>query len=264
MEQTLRLPDGWAEAEFERGRYGREDVEGFTVTFEAASGDASLDVLPVRYERTAGTTHLRGLTSDLDHRGSGSDVHGPSNVDQRTAFCLRATFTPFSSTTQMAYTVTRSADDALAVACWLADGCDNARELQRQVEVHGGFGVGTTSAAELSDDELLDARTADAPDRCLYTGSKTSSHAVTLPLRYAVAIDDYPLTGAGVPRVPTTFDRFEAAVSHDAFTDRSLPESFDEGFDREAPGVYTLAEDHASALVDGTVGYLCLRRLGED
>lgn len=259
----LSLPDGWAETAFRRDAFGPDDVAGLAATLAHESGDAALSIVPVRYERTDGQDHVDALTEAFEHRPGGVDVHGPREASPRTAFALRARFTPVSREREVVYAVTGDADDALAVACLLARACPDAGALKERVEDHGGAGVGPASAAVLSDDEAVDAALSDAADRCAFTGQPTSSHHLHVPLRYAVAAEGYPQSDAGVVRVPTLVDGFAAAVSHGAWTERSLGDfepSTD--VDRTAPGEYRLPD--GDRLADADAGRFSLVRLGAD
>lgn len=258
----LSLPDGWAETSFRRDAFGPDDVTGLAATLQHEGGDAALSVVPVRYERTDGRDHVEALSGDFEHRSGGVDVHGPRDASARTAFALRARFAPVSREREVVYAVTSDADDAFALACLLARACPDAAALGDRVADHGGAGVGPASAATLSDDEAVDAALAAAADRCAFTGQPTSSHRLQVPLRYAVAAEGYPHTDAGVARVPTLVDGFAVAVSHGAWTDRSL-ERFDPTtrIDRTGPGEYLLPD--GDRLADADASRFSLVRLGE-
>ena len=257
----LSLPGGWTERAFERGEYRGEP--GLHATLTTDEEDATLSVLPVRYERVDGRDRIDGLDSDFEHRSGTVGPHGPTDVSPRTAHVLRAQFATTARDRDVVYAVTASPDDAFAVACHLARAADDGETVADRVVDHGGSGVGPTGATALSDDEVADATFADRPERCLFTGKPTSSHGLSVPLRYAVGAGGYPHTDAGVPRVPTLVARFDALVSHGAWTDQSLA-SFDPTapVERDGPGEYTLPD--ADALADGDAERLALVRHGED
>jgi len=259
----LSLPDGWVETAFRRDEFGPDDVAGLAATVETEAGDAALSVVPVRYERTDGRDRVESLIGTFDHTAGGVDVHGPRDATPRTAFALRVRFTPGASRREVVYAVTADAEDALAVACLLARACSDAAAVRDCVDDHGGAGVGPVGAATLSDDEAVDAALAAAPDRCAFTGQPTSSHHLGVPLRYAVAAEGYPHTDAGVARVPTLVGGFAAAVSHDAWTERSLS-TFDPtaAVERTAPGEYRLPD--GDRLADAAASRFSLVRLGEE
>jgi hypothetical protein len=257
----LSLPDGWDEAAFSRETVGPDDVAGLAATFEHEGGDADLSVVPVRYERTDGRDHVEALSGSFEHTSDGLDVHGPGEIDPRTAFALRTRFTPVSREREVVYCVTDEADDALTVACHLARACPDGEGLSDRVDDHGG--AGPVGAATLSDDEAVDVALADDAERCLFAGKPTASHDLRLPLRYAVATGGYPRTDAGVVRVPTLVAGFRAVVSHAAWTEQSLAE-FDPTarFERDGPGEYALPE--AERVAAARAEHLSLVRLGED
>jgi hypothetical protein len=259
----LSLPDDWVESAFRRDTFGPDGAAGLAATLEREAGDAALSVVPVRYDRTDGQDHVEALTEDFEHRSGGVDVHGPRETAPLTAFALRARFAPVGRDREVVYAVARDADDAFAVACLLARACSTPRDLRDRVDDHGGAGVGPTSAATLSDDEAVDAVLASETDRCTFTGRRTTSHALELPLRYAVATDGYPHTDADFLRVPTLVDEFAAVVSHDAWTERSLS-TFDPttSVDRRGPGEYALPG--TDRVADANAEHLRLTRLGED
>jgi len=257
----LSLPDGWVETAFSRETVGPGDRPGLAATFEHEGADADLSVVPVRHERTDGRDHLEALSGSFEHTAGGLDVHGPSEIGTRTAFALRARFTPVSREREVVYCVTADADDALAVACHLARACPDGEGLGDRVDDHGG--ADPIDAATLSDDEALGVALADAAERCAFTGKPTASHDLRLPLRYALATEGYPRTDAGVVRVPTLVAGFGAVVSHAAWTERSLGE-FDPTarVERGGPGEYALPE--ADRVAEARAERLSLVRPGED
>jgi len=253
------LPDAWTERTFERGEYGPTDRPGLAATFEAASGDAALEITPVRYERRDGRDRFASHVDGFDHEAGTVAVRGPTEIPRRTTFAVRTRFSPLAREREVVFAAPRDADDALAVALTLARACPDGRALRDAVEDHGGAGGGAPS---LSDDEVLDATLADEADRCAFEGVPTSSHALSLPLRYAIATADYPHTDAGLPRIPTLADRFEALVSHGAWEARSLSDvDFSAPVERRGPGEYALLD--GDVLGDGSAAHLVLLRHGD-
>lgn len=255
----LSLPEAWTELSFERGEYGPNDRRGLTATFEAASGDASLEVTPVRYERRDGRDRFTSHVDGFDHEAGTLAIRGPATVPPRTVFAVRARFSPLVRDREVVFAAPRDPDDALAVALTLARHCPDGRALRTAVEDHGGAGGGGLT---LSDDEALDARLAEDAERCLFRGVPTSSHAVRLPLRHAVATEGYPHTDAGPPRVPTLVVGFDALVSHDAWETRSLSAVDPSApVERRGPGEYALPD--ADAFGEGGAERLALLRHGD-
>lgn len=258
----LAVGDAWTEAEFERDTYGPDDREGLLARFE--SDDASVAVLPVRYERDGTFVEIEGLTESVGMTGPAPDAFGPTTVPRRTAFAVVVSFSAESSADSDVYTLAADPEDALAVACWLTGAAATARELRAASRVHRGRQPGGRSHA-LSDDERLHATLPDAPERCLFTGKPTNSHAVTLPLRHAAAFGDYPENDAGVPVVPTAIERFDAAVSHAAWTEHDVDAAaLDAPVERAGPGDYRLDEGTVATLAAGVAEHLTLVRPGTE
>lgn len=257
----LSLPDGWTERTFDRGEYGGD--LGLVARLASDAGEATLSVLPVAYERRGFRDHIDGLSDDFEHHSGTVAVHGPRDVRSRTAHVLDVQFAPNKREREVVYAVTASPDDALAIACYLARAADDAAAMRDRVEDHGGSGVGPTGSTALSDDELADETFGDDPDRCLFTGKRTSSHRLRIPFRYAVATDRFPHTDVGVPRAPTLLAGFDAVVSHDAWTAQSLgsvePTT---RIRRSGPGAYELPD--GDAFSEGSADRLVLVRHGED
>lgn len=227
------------ERSFERGEYGPNDRRGLVARFAARSGDATLEITPVRYTRRDGRDRFRSHVDAFEHRAETVAIRGPADVPPRTVFAAP-----------------RDPEDAVAVAATLSRHCPDGRALRDAVQDHGGAGGGPTT---LSDDERLDARLAEEADRCLFRGVPTASHFLRLPLRYAVATDGYPHTDAGVPRVPTLVAGFDAAVSHDAWESHS-PSGVDPSarIERHGQGEYELPAGDTFA--DGDAERLVLVR----
>lgn len=253
------LPDAWTERTFERGAYGPANRAGIVARFAAASGDAVLELTPVRYERRDGRDRFSSHVDEFDHEAGTLAIRGPTEIPRRTAFAVRARFSPLARDREVVFAAPWDAEDALAVALTLARNCPDGRALRDAVQAHGGAGGGVPS---LSDEEVLDATLADEADRCLFDGVPTSSHGLRLPLRYAVRTADYPHTDVGVPRIPTLFARFEAVVSHAAWTDHSLSApDLAAPIERRGPGAYSLPD--GDAVADGTAAHLTLLRHGD-
>lgn len=264
---TLSIGDGWSEAAFERGTYGPDDREGLAARFETA--DASVSVLPVRYERDGTIVEIEGLTASVGMDGPAPDAFGPRVVDRRTAFAVVAgEGTPGESgdaEDSTVYTLAADADDALAVACWLTAAAEGPRDLRECDRYHRGGHPTSGGIHALSDDERLHATLAETTDRCLFTGKPTGSHEVVLPLRYAAALGGYPENDAGLPAVPTAVERFEAAVSHQAWTEHGVDDlALDAPVERAGAGEYGLDDPTVAALATGDAERLRLVRPGAD
>jgi len=279
---TPSIGDGWSEAAFERGTYGPDDREGLAARFETA--DASVSVLPVRYERDGAIVEIEGLTAAVGMDGPAPDAFGPRVVDRRTAFAVVAgegvgnesggngseasesgTSEAADAESSTVYTLAADADDALAVACWLTAAAEDARDLRECDRYHRGAQPTSGGVHALSDDERLHATLAETTERCLFTGKPTGSHAVQLPLRYAAALGGYPENDAGLPAVPTAVERFEAAVSHQAWTEHGVGElALDAPVERARSGEYGLDDPTVAALATGDAEQLRLVRPGAE
>lgn len=241
---TLTLPDGWTEARFERDVYGPDDREGLRAAFRREA--MVVEALPVRYRREGGTETVEALTEDWT--GGRSDPSVPlTDVGPLTAFATRLTYTPFDSQRQEIVCVAAAAGDALAVALWLAAAAEDARDMHRHVNRHAG--LGSPTGAALSDDDVLGACFADAPERCVYLATETSSHRIELPYRYAPLLSAARRTRAGVPRFPSTVRGLVGVVSEEAWAEHDLDSvDFDAPLQRDGPGEYHLAEGVADAV----------------
>ncbi len=258
---TIELPASWTETRFERGAFGPDDRSGFEATFERA--DASLSVLPVRYGRSDGRERIRALTGE--YRATREDLTSERSVPATTAFAARATFAPYEREHRAVVCVAADAGDALAAAVWLAAGSDDARDLGRNVRLHAGTRPASRSDPALADDDVLAARFAEVPGRCLFTGTETRSHRIEVPYRYAPLLDGVGETARGVPRFPSTVRRLVGVVSHRAWTERDLDDvGFDTALERISAGRYRLDEAAVETLAGADAGRLALARLGEE
>lgn len=257
----LTLPEGWAEARFERESFGSDAVTGLRVTVERE--DATMDVIPVRYRRAGGEETVRALGDDW--RASRADPSVPfSDVAPTTAFATRLTYAPHERVRDEAICVAADAEDALAVAVWLAAASEDADDLRRHVDLHSGSGSPSPNRPVLSDDEVLAAAFADEPNRCVRTGKETRSHLVALPYRYAPLLSGIRRTRGGVVRFPPTVERLVGAVSHTAWEERDLANvDFEASVERVEPGRYRLAPDVVDAVAGADAEAFALRRLGE-
>lgn len=255
---SLSLPEGWSETRFDRGTYGPDDREGFVATVDRP--DATIDVLPVRYRRLDGTEVVTAITEEWE--AGRNDPSVPiADVDPVTAFSTRLTYTPFDTEREEVVCVADDAGDALAVAVWLAGAAGDARELRRQVDNHAGSGSPT--GASLSDDDVLAAVYADAPERCVYTGSDTRSHRIQLPYRYAPLLSGARRTNLGVPRFPSTVGGLACVVSHAAWEEHGLEDvEFEAPIERDGPGEYRLAADVVESVAGTDAEAYALLRLG--
>lgn len=262
-ESTTRLAPGeaWTESQHERGTYGPDDRDGRTVAFER--GTMEVAVLPVRYAREEGRETVTALTRDLDfeRRSPASFV---SAVPRTTAFATYVGCEPVGSVRQDVVCVADDADDALAVACWLAGAADDDRSLAQHVRVHRGEQGLADPQAGVSDDDALVALFAADPDRCVVTGSPTSSHGVDLPYRYAPLLADLPHTKRGVPRFPDTVRTLAGSVSHRAWEERGFDDvDVSAPLERVDAGEYRLDEGVAAVVEDLDASRFALRRLGD-
>lgn len=256
---TLSLPDGWAEARFERGAYGADDRDGFVAAVDRE--DATIEVVPVRYRRLDGTEVVTAITEEWE-AGRNDPSVPPRDVDPVTAFATRLTYTPFDTGRQEVVCVATDAGDALSVAVWLAAAAADARELRRHVNNHAGSGSPT--GASLSDDDVLEAIFDDEPERCVFTARETRSHRVELPFRYAPLLSGARRSKPGVPRFPSTVHGLEGVVSHTAWEQHGLEDvAFDAPIEREGPGEYKLAAGVADAMAGTDAEAYALRRFGD-
>jgi hypothetical protein len=247
---TLSLPDAWTETGFERGTYGPDDAAGLDARFEHGGGDAHLAVEPVCYRRSEGDEVARGLTSSFEHESFNPDA--PGSVPERTVFAVQFGFRTVGRPTEGAFCLCTDADDALAVAVSLAALTDGPKDLRDHVRHHGGEGRGTRVVP--SDREVLAGSLAALgpdpdPERCPFAGVPTGSHRLSIPVRYAVAVEGYPRTDAGMVRLADRCRAFRAAVSHREWTDRDLGAvDFEADLEREGPGEFRLDGPAAAAL----------------
>ncbi|MFB6136898.1 MAG: hypothetical protein ABEJ42_00970 [Halobacteriaceae archaeon] len=256
---ALVLPDGWTEASFATDTAAGH---GFAATLERDT--ASLEVLPVSYERDGHRERLSPLAAD-DPRSF--ERRGPPAVDgdvpRTEAFALVASCRPATRDRTDVVCVAADAGDALAAAVWLARGSSTDRELERTLRLHRGEQTTATDVA-VSDDDALGALFRDDPDRCLFTGTPTRSHHVVLPYRYLPTLEHAKTTRRGVIRVPSTVRALVGAVSHRAWTERDLGAvAFDAPLERDESGVYRLDGDVLSAVAGRDAADFALCRLGE-
>lgn len=257
---NLSLPDGWAEARFERDTYGPDDRDGIVAAVERA--DATIEVVPVRYRRLDGSEVVTAIVEEWEAGRNDPSVPLP-DVGPVTAFATRLTYTPFDTEREEVVCVAADAGDAFAVAVWLADAAADASELRHHVDNHAGSGSPTGAA--LSDDDVLAAVSADEPERCVFTGTATRSHHVELPFRYAPLLSGARRTNSGVPRFPSTVRCLEGAISHAAWEEHELDEvDFEAPVERDDTGVYRLADRVADAVAGTDAEAYVLRRLGSE
>jgi hypothetical protein len=253
----LSLPEGWEEVGFERDGFGPEDREGLVASLQRE--DATVEVLPVRYNREDGAETVTALTEDWEGGRRDPTVPIP-DVDPTTAFATRLTYTPFDAVREEVVSVADDPGDALAVAMWLVGASADARELRRHVNNHAGSGSPT--GVPLSDDDVLAAAFADEADHCVFTAKETRSHRIRLPYRYAPLLSAARRTGPGVPRFPSTVGHLEGVVSHAAWDDHSLHEvAFDAPIEREGPGEYRLDESVVDAIAGTDAESYALKHL---
>jgi hypothetical protein len=253
----LSLPEEWTETAFEREKYAvaGERREGLAATLE---GDGTTTaVVPVAVEHTArGTLHV-------DRLGGGTMVEGSTvppetPLDRRPAFAAELTYERGGAERSTAYTITEDADDALAVACWLAIAVARGRSPDRAARRHRGTD-GT------SDDVRVAGKLRGSADRCLVSGRPTSSHPVALPFRYSPLLAGYPATFRDVPAVPSRVGGLRAVLSHSAWSEHDLEEAaFEAGLDRESPGEYRLSAAVTAAVRDAPAERVGYRELGTE
>lgn len=259
----VELPSEWSEVAFDRGTYGRNDVEGFEVTFE--SEEPTISVVPVRYERDGLDETIEALTTDVRQTRRRIGIAGPDRVPPLTAFGVHVTYRPVTTERDLFYTIAADPGDALAVACWIATRATTDDECHDLVRTHAGTYSSLEGDDVLSDEEVLGASMADAATHCLFRGKQTRSHRLDLPLRCAPLLDGYPTSRRGMPRVPATVDTGLVAISHDAWEEHGLEESvFDAPAERIDEGVYRLFDPSATAIESGDASRLAIRGLGED
>lgn len=259
---AIELPAGWTETAFERLTVGPDDREGLAATL--ASGETTLSVVPVRYRVSGGRERVDALDGDLAVERDEPTASLP-DAGPLSAFAVRARFTPFGSTREAVPCVAADADDALAVAAWLAGASEDDAALDRNLRLHAGTTPPSRSTPALADDDVLGALFADDPRRCLLAGVETSSHAVRLPYRCAPLLAGMKRTARGVVRFPTTVAGLAGVVSHAAWEERGLADvDLAAPLAREVAGRYRLADDVAALAADVEASALALRRLGED
>ncbi|ELY67712.1 hypothetical protein [Natrinema versiforme] len=256
------IPDGWEETEFEQGVYGPDQKEGVQARFESESD--TIEVIPVEFERMGNSEFVQGLNSDMGKRESSPEIDEKPDIDPQTSFAVHLRYDTFSSWDSEYYTITSSGDDALAVACWLAnaDVAGSTAELDEIVNIHNGE---TMDYRDRSDKDRLEDSFAEDPGRCLISGSPTQSHEVSIPFRYAPLLEGYPTTYQDVPAIPETVDSFRATVSHTEWTEHELDEdAFQSQVERTAEGEYTLDEDVIDIVEGFPAEDVTLATLGEE
>lgn len=258
---AIELQAGWTETAYERVTVGPDDRDGLAATL--ASGEATLSVVPVRYRVSRGREQVRALDGDLSVVREEPTASLP-DAGPLFAFAVRARFAPFGSAREAVPCVAADADDALAVAAWLAGASEDDAALGRNLRLHAGTTPPSRTTPALADDDVLGALFAETPRRCLLTGVETGSHAVRLPYRYAALLAGMKRTGRGVVRFPSTVAGLAGVVSHAAWEERGLADvDFAAPVAREGAGRYRLAEDVAALAADVEASALALRRLGE-
>ncbi|MFT4890472.1 MAG: hypothetical protein ACI9YT_001387 [Halobacteriales archaeon] len=259
------LPSEWAEVAFDRGTYGGNDREGFEVAFETEGEGPTVRVLPVRYERNGLDETIEALTADVRQTRRRIGIDGLDRVPSLTAFGVHVTYRPVTTERELFYTIAADPGDALAIACWIASRAATDDECHDLVRTHAGTYSSLEGDDVLSDEEVLGARLADAPTRCLFRGKQTRSHRLDLPLRCAPLLDGYPTSRRGMPRVPATVETGLVAISHDAWEEHELDAAvFDVPTERIDEGAYRLCDPSATAIDAGDASRLAIRGLGED
>ena len=257
----LTFPEGWTEVRFEREAFGSDGCAGLRVTAECE--DATIDVLPVTYRRESGEETVQAL--DSVWRASRDDPSVPfSDVSPTTAFTTRLTYTPHQRQRDEAICVAADAEDALAVAVWLAEHSPDANALRRNVDLHSGSGAPSPNTPVLSDDEVLDIVFADEPNQCVLSGKQTRSHLIAVPYRYAPLLSTIRRTRRSVVRFPSTIETLIGSVCHDAWVEYGLEDvNFEESIERVDSGRYRLPRDVVDAVAGADAEAFALRRLGE-
>ena len=133
----LTLPDGWSETAFEREEYALagERRAGLATTFEGP--EASTGVVPVAFEHTA-RGRLRIERLDGGTMVDRTAVPPETPVGRRVAFATELAYERAGSRRRVVYTVAEDADDALAVACWLAVAVGRGYSPDRATRRHRG------------------------------------------------------------------------------------------------------------------------------
>ncbi len=254
----LSLPEKWTETGFKRDEYVVAGVrnEGLAATLEGQD-EVTTAVVPVAVEHTArGKLSVKRLGGDTMVRRS--TVPPETVVSRRPGFATELTYERGGSERSTAYTVAEDADDALAVACWLAAAVARGRSPDRAARRHRGTD-GT------SDDVRVTGALRGTADRCLVSGRPTSSHPVELPFRYAPLLAGYPTTFRDVPAVPSRVGGLRAVLSHSAWTEHDLEEAaFESPLEREAPGEYRLSPAVVAAVRGGPAERVGYREMGAE
>lgn len=257
----VTVPDGWSETSFERGVYGPDDRAGQTASLE--SDDAVIAVVPVRYRRQNGEQRIRALTADWRERRDDPAVP-LGDVSPMTAFATRVTTRLRGRERQDTACVAADADDALAVAVWLARAGD-ADALRRRVERHAGTGVPTSGHAVIADDDVLRGFFADEPRRCLLTGTQTRSHRIEVPYRYVEVLSADRLRDHDEMRFPTTVRGLVGVVSHTAWEAFDLDDiDFGTALERVGPGRYRLDPGVVDIVTEASPEAFSLSGLGNE
>ncbi len=244
----LRLPEGWRETRF--------DAEG--VSFVREDGSPTVDVVAGDFEREAGTERFVGDTDTGPFESERTRLDERPDIPETDTFGVLAGFDGDRSL----FAVAPDRDDALAAAVWLASVADTERAMRRATGLHEGAAVPGFRAV-VPDNDAVEAALADGPERCVFTGKPTRSHELTLPYRYAPALDGCPRTPLGAPRTPVVVTSLVGAVSHTAWEDRDLATiDFDAPLERTESGVYRYDADVVSALEGAEFGRFARREPG--
>lgn len=266
MAPVLTLPAAWTEQSYRTDTFGPDDRAGIEATLERDFEDdppVTIEVLPVRYRRTDGEERIDWLTQDLEF--SRQDFFRSGDVAPTTAFAVTATYTPVSRQEQDLVCVAADADDALAIAVWLANHTDSGRDMREHLRIHVGNHPNPKTQDLNAGDEILEARLPAMVENCLVSGTPTSSHQVRIPYRYYPYIPDAPHTSHGVPRFPSTVDSLSAVIAHRVWTDHDLSEElFTAPLDRRNPGEYALSETLCELLGEAAIDRVALNRLGDE
>ncbi|MFB6299610.1 MAG: hypothetical protein ABEH65_05050 [Halobacteriales archaeon] len=265
MAAVVSLPPDWTEREYRSGTFGPDDRAGIEATLELDPEDdpvVTVEVLPVRYRRTDGEERIEWLTQDLQFNRQ--DFIRSGDVAPTTAFAVTATYTPVSREEQDLLCVAADADDALAIAVWLAQHTDNGRHMREHLQIHVGSHPNPKPQDINAGDEVLAATLPETPEDCLVSGTPTNSHHVRIPYRYYPYLPDAPHTSHGVPRFPSTVDSLAAVIAHRVWTNYDLSDGlFSAPLDRRDSGEYALKAPLCELLGEGSIERVALNRLGD-
>ena len=258
----LSLPDGWTEHEFERGFYGPYDY--FGIDADIRSESARIGVFPALFDRDGREEKLTGLSREIHHDQSSDDIEAKPDVKSTsiTAVYVDEMDSEYGSRRTEQVTYCRDAGDGLAIACWLATAVASpaTADLGEVLNIRQG-GIHEDTERDTDDDRLA-AAVGDAT-HCLFSGSPTQSHTISIPYRYGPLFDGFPFSYQDVPAIPEETAGFEAVVSHSAWTDYGLGEAtFDMDIERRTPGTYRLYDRVCEVLRDRPLDRVAHQRLG--